>query len=493
MGTRRGVSSKRPARKPLIEPRATTVRVRQAAVSPRHRWHGMMSTAGFAVVAVAILAFASWSQRVPAGSDNLPGGFPSSIDGRPVLVGLSARVALADAPDDRPLLIGGYYDSTFIPQCGGGGILSPESLDRGCPRYVIDGIEGRIAFPPDLQMPPGDGPIVLSVHTHDQAAKLCDPASRCEKTVVVEGVAWADRSSRSSQPLGPSTALRRLLSLPIVEVREQSDGSFFEFWPDLFRIPRDCGAGWPSLTFSVHGDARLAILAVFPDPGQAGRFLESVPPEVGAACLPGRPTDVNPEYRWVAHENVLVLVASSDETFESAVKAGLAEHEAPTIDIARTDTAARAALYDYLEARAAGEFDHAWPQRLVYLGEVAGVAVQATDWFADARERSAQNGLFPRKITETAADPQANGRVAQALQHEAGRHPVLFRVEYSADTPEALREELYVVFETPSSGLRDWAIARIDDGYWATPAGTGDASQAPPSDPACGATGQECP
>lgn len=407
-------------------------------------------------------------------ADRYPGGIPRMIAGEQVLVGLDAQAAWLDATDATPFLVGGWFDSRVLNTCSGGiGPADPNPLAaRGCPRYQVAGMPGRPFYPEHLAMPVGDGPVVLRIHTRDPGAETCIPEYRasCRERAVVDEVAWFRDAATTAEPIGPQEARRRATSVLLMEWRNQPDNSQMAVGEDVFSLPIACPAPWPTLLFSIHGDPRYGLIAVFPDIGARELFEAETDASTATSCLgieferPGEP-------RWVGHDNVLVLTFG-DDPFATRLAEVLADpqREQAALNLIEPELdRSLETLNDYLVARAMGELDHALGERLVpdlreFEAPGGDVVVDAyAEWKADVFRRHAANALLGdiEAIDDGLTEARVGSRAWQIVQDTGVTRSRIYRVTYPGATAPALAAEEFLAFQMPESTFRDWQLVRI--------------------------------
>lgn len=396
-----------------------------------------------------------------------PGGIPRAIDGEPVLVGLDAQARWREATDDTPFLVGGWFRSGIVTACSpppGQYLLVPLE-SRDCPRYVVTGIPGRAFYPEGLTLPDGDGPIVLRVHTHDAGSTACTTEGQadCRERTVVESVAWSD--GPAAKPIGPVQARSMATSVFVMEWRDMTDKMQMAVDEDVFTVPIACPDPWPTLLFSVHGDPRYGLIAVFPDTGTRERFEAGTDPELGAKCL-DLPIERPAGARWVGRDNVLVF---ADDAFATRLADVLADPQRQQRALPMTDPGfdrTLATVTDYLVARAAGELDHAWGERLIDPNlDEATFEARHLDWVEDAGRRAAANALDGRlEVLDEAPTEASVGADAWRVVHAAGvTRARIVKVTYDGATDPALAAEEYLVIQIPESEFRDWQLIRLGE------------------------------
>jgi hypothetical protein len=421
-------------------------------------------------VANASAAHASPSDGLPSATigpdlDGIyPGGIPRSVGGEPVVVGLESQQRVASAVDATPFLVGGWYSGGLLTCTGGIGPRDPNPLGaRGCPRYFVPGMPGYPFYPEGLAMPEGDNPIVLRVHTHDRSSETCWNVPACRARVVVDEIAWFGDASTVAAPMGPGAAMGYVLAIAFADQRPQADKSVFYVHEDMFTLAIACPDPWPTLLFSIHGDPRLSLMAVFADVAARKAFEAATDPGAGIACL-AEPFERAGQPRWISRDNVLVLAFSDAKTAAAMdaslnLPAGEAREPIPLPD-ASLDLSLET-LTDYLKARASGETDHAAGERLVLrLSEDDKLDVFA-GWQADSLRRLAANAL--RGTTTLISDNPTEGDIGPELwrQRPKGSHLWLYRVDYAGSTDPGLASETFVVVQDPASTFRDWQLVRI--------------------------------
>lgn len=405
----------------------------------------------------------------PAAAERQPGGFPTTIDGERVYVGLDAESHWHAATDDTSFLVGGWYDSHLVAVCSppvGQAGLDPLEA-RGCSGNVT-GLPGSPIYPDGFTMPDGNGPIVLHVHTRDPGATRCTPEGRafCLERTVVEGVAWFGDAGTVAAPIGPAVARSLATSVFVTEWRDMAGGGQMAVSEDVFTVPMSCPAvvtsetPWPTFIFSIHGDPRYGMVAVFHDTATRERFQAAQDPEVGAKCVDlviERPAPA----RWVGHENLLVLLFA-DDAFATRLADVLASPGQPQKALPLTEPGFDRTLgtaTDYLIARASGELDHAWGQRLLDPIHEDGYPA----WYADVLQRQAAGGLIGR--LEVLDEAPTEARVGSKVWGLIGRAGVtgsrIVRVTYDRVTDPALATEDFLVIHMPASEFHDWQLVRI--------------------------------
>ena len=139
---------------------------------------------------------------------------------------------------------------------------------------------------------------------------------------------------------------------------------------------------------------------------------------MGAKCLDlviERPAPA----RWVGHENMLVLLFA-DDAFATRLADVLANPGRPQKALSLTDPGFDRTLgtaTDYLIARANGELDHAWGNRLI--DPLGGDGYQA--WYADVLRRQAADALIGRieVLDETPTEARVGSKVWALLGRPA--------------------------------------------------------------------------
>lgn len=288
-------------------------------------------------VAVGLIAFIAAVRRPPVGpsqasiaSPAIPptsAGIPTEVDGQRVLVGLDVDIAAASARDASSFLIG-IWVRAIVPNCAG----SPnQDLAELVPRCG-----SRVAAPPGFGQsayvdadgiisPESSGPMVLRVHTRDARAAHCRAENQviCEHTIVAEAIVWT--AALLPRPITQESAIERVSRIRIGEERVTGDMTFTVL-RDLFAVASgQCGSIPAVDTFSLFGDARLGLMAVFQDSaarGDAQRSLNAS--DVAAACLPDASSrSALGPWSWVAADNVLVLVAGATADLKTQVAVAL--------------------------------------------------------------------------------------------------------------------------------------------------------------------------
>jgi hypothetical protein len=402
----------------------------------------------------------------PLAAGTYPGGIPRSIGGEPVLIGLDEQQRLADATDATRFLVGGWFDSHVMNICSGGiGPSDPNPLGaRGCPRYQVNGVAGRLYVPTALAMPEVDQPIVMRVHTHDPGAETCWDVPACRQRLVVDEVVWSGDASTSAGPFGPNAAISQVMSIAFADQRRQPDNSITYVDEDIFTLPIACPAPWPTLLFGIHGEPRLGLLAVFADTAARETFERAMDPATGISCLADG-FERHGQPRWISRDNTLVLVFGDDAT-AAAIEKNLA---LPVGDEGKKRIPLPAAgldlsletLTDYLAARAAGETGHAAGERLVLRQPDDESFDVYAGWQMDSLRRTAANALegTVTLLSDNASEADV-GADLWRLRPKDSRLWV-YRVDYPNATDPTLASETFVVVQDPNSTFHDWQIARI--------------------------------
>jgi hypothetical protein len=395
----------------------------------------------------------------PPPAERLPGGFPTAIGGEPVFLGIDAMARLAAATDDTPFLVGGWFDGHALPACSppvGQAGLDPLEA-RTCGSRVT-GIPGEPLYRDGFEMPDGAGPIVLRMHTRDPGAAACTPVgrARCLERSVADAVVWFGDTGTMAAPINPVQARSMATSVFVMEWRNGSTAAVDE---DVFTVPIACPAPWPTLLFSIHGDPRYGLVAVFPDANAREQFQAETDPELGAKCL-DLPIERPAAARWVGHENMLVLLFA-DDVFATRLADVLVDPTLQQKALPMTEPAFDRTLgtvTDYLAARAAGELEHGWGARLGD-GDVNGYV----PWVADVMRRRAADALAGRAavLDEMPTEARIGSRLWRLLDRAAVARSRIVRVTYDHATDPALATEEFLVLHTPESDFRDWMLIRI--------------------------------
>jgi hypothetical protein len=400
----------------------------------------------------------------PAAAERQPGGFPTAIDGAPVYVGLDAEAQWHGATNDTSFLVGGWYDSQSVQTCSPPvGQLGLDPLEaRGCSRYGLTGIPGSVVYSDGFTMPGGNGPIVLRVHTRDPGAVRCTPDGRafCLERTVVESVAWSGDVGTVATPIGPAMARSIAASVFVSETRDMAGGGQMTVGEDVFTVPMSCPSPWPTFLFSIHGDPRYGMVAIFPDAAAREAFEASTEPEAGAKCL-DRLIERPAPARWVGHQNMLVLLFA-DDAFAMRLTDALANPGRPQKALPMTEPGfdrTMGTVTDYLTARASGDLEHAWGERL--LDPIHEDAYPA--WYTDVLRRNVADALVGR--IEVLPDVPTKGDVGAKAWDLLGRAGVtdshIVRVTYDNATDPTLATEEFLVIHMPASEYRDWQLIRI--------------------------------
>jgi hypothetical protein len=410
------------------------------------------------------------AQRLPTSApppvgDTYPGGIPRAVAGEPVLMGLDGQERMASPTDTSSFLIGGWFGGGSGFCSGGFGPRDPNPLAyHGCAMFQITGVPGIPYYPPTVVMPAdgSDGPIVLRVHVNDPGAETCWDVATCRARLVIEDVVWFGDASTSAAPIGPWVAIAQAQSVAFADVRIQPDNSQAYVDEDRFALPIACPAPLPTLTFQLHGDPRMALLAVFPDAGTRESVQATSDPSVAIACITDGINRVG-EPRWIGRDNVLLLVVGDART-ATAIEAnfGLPPGDASRKRIALPTAALDRSLEtirDYLAARATGERDHAVGNRLI-VSQQDGFDAYA-EWQADTMRRHTA-GAIDGTVTLLSADATEADLGAELWQaRPRGARFWLYRVDYPGSTDPTLGSETYAVIHDRNSTFADWQLVRV--------------------------------
>jgi hypothetical protein len=398
----------------------------------------------------------------PPAGDRLPGGFPTEIAGEPVFVGVDALGRWRAATDDRSFLVGGWYDSHALRTCSnpvGQAGLDPLE-QRGCPGVAVAGLPGDALFRDGLVMPDGAGPIVLRLHTRDAGASACTPEGRayCLERTIVEGVVWFGDADTVAKPISPPDARWMATTVFVTEWRDVAGQGEVAVSEDTFTVPIACPAPWPPFLFSIHGDPRYGLVAVFPDRAAREDFESHTDPAAGAECL-DLPIERPSEGRWVGHENMLALLFA-DDTFATRLAEVFANPGRPQKAISLTEPEFDRTLgtvTDYIVARAAGEIDHAWGR----IGDQDANPYRR--WFEDVLRRQAADALVGRLevLDEQPTEARVGERLWRLLDLPAAAQTSIVRVTYDQAIDPALATEDFLVIHVPDTEYRDWWLVRI--------------------------------
>ena len=408
----------------------------------------------------------------PAVGGAYPGGIPRSIAGEPVLVGLDGQRRVAEGTDATPFLAAGWYGGHGGNLCSGGiGQRDPNPLGyRGCPRFDVEGLPARPYYPPGISLPEVDGPVVLRVHTHDPGAETCWDVAACRQILVVDALVWSGDESTVAAPFGPRAAIEQLLAVAFADERPQADNTIYYVDEDIFTLPIACPAPWPTLLYGIHGEPRLGLLAVFPSQAARTAFQAATEPTAGAACLADR-VPRHGQARWVARDNLLVLVYG-DEATATAIQesfdlpVGSAARKRIALPEASVDLSLQT-LTDYLAARSAGATEHAVGDRLD-LPRLDERIDAYGEWQADTLRRAAANALDGTVTLLSNSPTESDVGSDLWRQRPKGSRLWLYRVDYPGATDPALASETFVVVQDPASTFHDWMLVRTDGAAYPT-------------------------
>ncbi len=284
-----------------------------ASVAPSS--HGVVASGPTGLASVPAASGATISGRYAD-------GLPRAIGGAPVLRGAAALAHAQAVTDDTPFLIGGWV--TYLPG------------ERFCPLRAADDTSwlhdcvkaqlGDVAGGEDPALAGAvtfrfalagltSGPVVASVEVHDPRAGECgSAAAACGRLMVVERIVWSGDEATDPRPLS-ADAVQRVLQ----EVQGTPD--LTPFGPDSTMV----GCGGQDLPAArlylvpVEWDRVPAVILVEVEPSVAAR-ARVLPLEPGPAAALGpaallctsfssTPASSSAdEYRWLALENVVLLV-----------------------------------------------------------------------------------------------------------------------------------------------------------------------------------------
>ncbi len=405
------------------------------------------------------------TQSTPVvGADRWPGGIPTLLGGAPVFVGLDAQRQLATQSDDAELLVGGSWLSGPVI-CTGGISVGPVDLNplafRGCPRYRLEGVPGRFLYPRDV---PTNAPIILRVHTHDRRADTCWNVEACRQVVVVDGVAWSARDAAMPAPIDAASAVNRVTAIQFAEQRTTAPNEITYVDEDVFALPIACH-DLPELLFEIRGDPRVRLVAVFADPAARAAFQNAAGGSqairaIASACLD--PVDPpGSDARWIGLDNLLVL-SDTDDATAAEILTQLRNTTGTSRNLIPLPAGAdlsRETVSDFLAARAAGEWDHAWGERLI--SPPSDVTYPYGEFQEDTLRRAAANALDGSMTLIAANATQTDVGPTIWSGRPPGSDLWVYRVDYPGATDPALASETFVVIHDPKSGFRDWTMVRL--------------------------------
>ena len=244
-------------------------------------------------------------------------GIPTHLDGIDVHQVSDLEAVLAQTPDDRPILVAGWFRQfglrcayvpdrqkhVLLPYCNGAQLArgpgtSQQPLIQGVP-VLLDGL--------DLDW----GRVVLRVHHRDARSASCLPhhRSECEAAIVVEAVVWSGDEWTETMPLGIADVVERLGSAGLVRnviptgTAGGTGGCRPDFPPEMWTpVFEDSTVGSPIariLVFASVAD-RVRVGASLRTDGVSGHNPD------GTSCLVI--VDGLTARAWVAVDNVIVEV-----------------------------------------------------------------------------------------------------------------------------------------------------------------------------------------
>lgn len=253
-------------------------------------------------------------------TDRYADGLPRAIDGTPVMRGAAAVAKAKAMTDDTPFLITGWVDfepgprycalqqsndTSWLHDCvratfsDVAGALEPAMTDAVTFRFISDAVVG---------------PVVASVHVHDPRATECGSAvGDCDRLMVVERIVLSGDQAFEPRPLTADRVQRMLR-------RVQSDKELRPFGPDSHLT--GCGDALPGAlvyfpALKPNHVPAVSLVEVEPSPRARERALSLGTGAYNALgpkaliCGNFAPVDGSSsttDYRWLAVENVIVLV-----------------------------------------------------------------------------------------------------------------------------------------------------------------------------------------
>lgn len=275
-------------------------------------------------------------------TDRYADGLPRSLDGRPVLRGAAALAHAQSTTDDTPFLIGGWVtylpgvsacpnqpvgDTSWLHDCvmvgfsDLAGAEDPGLTEAVTFRFVLHGLSS--------------GPAVAEVDVHDPRASSCGSAApACERLMVVRRIVWAGDQATQPRPLSAEA-----VQTVIQAVQGAADMTLFGPSSAI----EDCGSDLSAARLYLVANNESSVPAVTlvelePSSIARNRALSLAtgpegalkPAAVACTSLNTTPTSsVGVEYRWLAVQNVALLVrthdgpTSADGAFLDALAAGL--------------------------------------------------------------------------------------------------------------------------------------------------------------------------
>jgi hypothetical protein len=263
-------------------------------------------------------------------TDRYPDALPKAIDDTTVLRGSAALARAVAAADDSTFLIGGWVtylpgprfctlklagDTSWLHDCVKAGFSDRAGGDDSALtaaitfRFVLAGLS--------------TGPVVAEVEVHDPRAVTCGAAqAACDRLMVVQHLRWTGDAATDPRPLSALAVQGALRTVqPGAELVPHGPTSLIS----------DCGESLAAArVYPVSTDSALvpAVTLVEIEPSPPARALAlPVAPEAAASLTPAAlvctvfattpKSSLATEYRWLAAENVVLLVRTHDGPTEA--------------------------------------------------------------------------------------------------------------------------------------------------------------------------------
>jgi hypothetical protein len=283
------------------------------------------TTAGTAGTPIPSALPLSSANASPAITDRYVDGLPRAIDGVPVLRGSAALAKAGAAADRTPFLVGGWVtylpgvrfctiqlagDTSWLHDCVKAGFsdragANDQALTAAMTfRFVLQGLS--------------TGPVVAVVEVHDPRAVACGIAAvACDRLMVVQRLVWTGDAATDPRPLSAQAVQGALRTV-------QPGAELVPYGPTS--SISDCGEGLAAArVYPVSTDSALvpAVTLVEIEPSPTSRALAlSLEPGAAASLTPAAldctviattpKSSQATEYRWLAVENVGLLVRTHD-------------------------------------------------------------------------------------------------------------------------------------------------------------------------------------
>ena len=185
-------------------------------------------------------------------------------------------------------------------------------------------------------------------------------------------------------------------------------------------------------------------------------FLRNLAAQVGSTLDPP-----GSDARWIGLDNLLVL-SDTDDATAAEILTQLRNTTGTSRNLIPLPAGAdlsRETVSDFLAARAAGEWDHAWGERLI--SPPSDVTYPYGEFQEDTLRRAAANALDGSMTLIAANATQTDVGPTIWSGRPPGSDLWVYRVDYPGATDPALASETFVVIHDPKSGFRDWTMVRL--------------------------------